>query len=463
MEGNRIIKKLFAALMCIMLFLPLYAQEKGKNATGQAEGEYYDPYYHPNFQSYYQQDDKTDPQKSDKPGDVPAAEDEPTEEELASTRQKKTGFGRNYFEIGIDAGIGFDNDLFRQSDIFREKLVIDLERIGGDIGRDGLNLNLDVLAGLFVNIKNINIKEGTWDFGFSLKVDDGINFNVPESLLTLLSDGNAKHRSVKGTISASGGIFADTGIGVSAAYGNLSLGARPALFAPLVFIPKTGIKYSLESEEYISLKTSGDIQIYSVLNKDGEIVIPGFGFDLSLEGEYALFSFLDVGGSLSNIPLVSAVMHNRMLFYIDDFNFDIKGEDLLAGEDLDLPEFDFTTSHEPADFKVFRPLRFDAYALWRPLGGFLIVKPNLGVSVSIIDKQWYFNAGAEARINLLKNLFSAHLGTGIEELVWKHRLGFALNLSAFELDLEAVLRSQNFIRSFGVQGVGVNLGLRFGW
>jgi len=444
--------------MCIALFLPLYAQEKAEDAAGQAEGEYYDPYYHPNYRSYYQQDDKPPPQTKDKPDD---AEDE-AEEEPPPAREKKTGPGRRYFEIGIDAGLGFDNDLFKQADIFRTELVFDLEKIGGNVSPRGLNLNLDVLAGLFVKIIDVPIKEGTWNFTFSTNVDGGINFNVPKSLFTLLSEGNINNRSVKGTISASGGIFADAGFGVSAKYGKLTLGARPALFAPLVFIPKTGIKYQLETSDLISLETSGDIQIYSVLNEDREIVKPGLGSDLSLEGEYALFSFLDIGGSLSHIPLIPAAMENRVKITLkDDFGFVIQDP---LNTDPEFPDdFEFETTHDAAPIKVFRPLRFDVYARWKPLGEFLAVQPNAGFSVSINDKQWFFNAGAEARIRLHKNLFSVHMGTGIEELVWKHRLGFAVSFRIFELDLEAMLRSQNFIRSFGLQGLGVNLGLRFGF
>jgi len=465
MAGNisiqKLMKMLFTVLLSMAVFLPLYAQETADDAAGQAQGEYYDPYYHPNYQAYYEQGDKPSPQTGDKPDNIAAAEDEPAEE-LTPDKPKETGFARRHIEIGIDAGIGYDNDLFRQRDIFQKDLVIDLEKIGGDVGPDGLNLNLDVLAGFFINIKNITIKNGIWGFGFSLNVDGGINFNVPKSLFTLLSEGNINHRSVKGTISASGGIFADAGPGVSAKYGKLSLGVRPALFAPLIFIPKSGINYQLETSSYISLETSGDIQIYSIVNEDRKIIRPSFGADLSLEGEYALFEFLDVGGSLSNIPLVPAAMEDRMIITLkDDFGFVI--QDPLNTE-MDFPDdFEFETTHDVAPIKVFRPLRFDVYARWKPLGEFLAVKPNAGFSVSIVDKELFFNAGAEARINLLKNLLSLHAGTGRKELVWKHRLGFALNFRGFELDLEAMLRSQNFARSFGLQGLGVNLGLRFGW
>jgi len=474
MAGNSTIKKIFAVLTSMALFLPLYAQEAAEDASGQAQGEYYHPYYHPNYRSYYQQDDKPNPQTSDKPvsqtndepdlqtgdkpDDIAAAEDEPAGE-LPPDEPKKTGSGRRHFEIGIDAGLGLDKDLIKQLNTFRKDRAFDLKKIGDTIGPDGLNVNLDVLAGLFVHIKNITIKKGTWDLKFSMNVDGGISFNAPKSLFTLLTEKNINRHSAKGEVTASGSIFADAGLGVSAKYGKLSLGVRPALFAPLVYIPKSKISYDVKNTgSYILLETSGDIQIYSVVNKDGKRIRPGFGSDLSLEGEYALFSFLDVGGSIFNIPLVPAAIENRMTISLDDAFGSVLQGPAEFPEDLD-----FGITYDSAPIKVFRPLRFDAYARWKPFGEFLAVQPNAGFSVNLNEKQWYFNAGAEARINLLKNKFSFHLGTGIKELFWRHRLGFAMNFKAFELDLEAMLRSQNFAKSFGAQGLGFNLGLRFGF
>jgi hypothetical protein len=109
-------------------------------------------------------------------------------------------------------------------------------------------------------------------------------------------------------------------------------------------------------------------------------------------------------------------------------------------------------------------LRFDVYALYRPLlVDFFTIRPNIGFTHVLGEGiPPYFNAGLEFRLNVLRILFF-HLGTGYEEATWRHRLGFAVNLRVFELDLEAGLRSQDLDKSFNLQGASVKLGLRFGF
>jgi len=419
-------KKLLFAVLCVTLILPIYAQEE-----------------------YVQEE-----------------EEEYIEEQIEETKKPFT-FPRQRFEIGFDVGAGFDNDLLKIRDVFKKELVIDLDKLGSDVRKAGFNINLGLLGGLFVNVKNFNIAGGVWDFGFFSGAEGNLHFNVPKDLFTLLTEGNIKQRSSSGTINASGGIYANVGLSGSAKYGKLRVGAKPVFFIPFMVIPKSGIDYSLvTTDEQISLTTSGQMAAYGIMADiiDGRGVQAGTGFDLSLEGEYELLSFLDVGASLSRIPIVPASMKNRTLITVDDFYLNAKGEDLMAGEGIDASEFDFTTSSESTKYNVFRPLRFDVYARYKPFEEILfVVRPNLGFSVSINDKQGYFNAGAEAQIELLRGMFLFHVGTGIDELMWKQRLGFAFNVRAFELDLEGIFRSQSFPGSFTGQGFGINLGLRFGW
>jgi len=435
-------KQLLILALLVVLILPLYAQETGtverSNETVESSWD---------------------------------SEEEGEENEVQSEKTKKPFSAyREHFEMGFDVGVGFDNDLLKMSDVLKKDLVIDLGKLGSDVRDAGFNLNLGLLGGLFLNIKNIPIGGGKWDFGFSSGMDGNLHFNVPKDLFTLLSEGNKKQQSFNGTISASGGIYASVGLSGSAQYKvqekNLRVGVKPAVFIPLAVAPKSGINYRLDSVEDIHLTTSGEIAVYGLVADimEGDSVQVKTGLDVSLEGEYELFSFLDVGATLSRIPLAPAKMQNRMIVVIDDFSLDIKGEDLIRGEDIDLPDFDYTTRYESANYKVFRPLRFDVYARYKPFEDILfVVRPNMGFSVSINDKQGYFNVGAEAQIELLRGMFRFHAGTGLEESLWKQRLGLAVNVRAFELDLEGVFRSQSFPGSFSGRGFGVNFGLRFGW
>jgi len=439
-------KKLLMILVSIALLLPLYAQEtetaEQPETTGEellAEG---------------------------------LEEDSEEEEEEAEPEEPKKPFtyAREKFEFGSDLGIGFSNDLIGMTDFFKKNIEIDLDKVDDLLGDDGLNLNLGVDSGLFLNIMNIPIKDGLWDFGIFSGADGNIHGNIPQSLFSLMSEGNLKKRSFKGMISASGGIFANVGLRASAKYGKLRVGARPALYTPIIFIPKSGINYQLNTEDDISLETSGKIDVYYPIDEEGNFTGLQFGFDMSLEGEYELFSFLDVGASFSSIPIAPAQMKNGMHLTMSNFDFNIKGDDLMAGKDvsdmLDFGKLEFERDYsDVAPYKVFRPLRLDVYANYKPLSSeilALIVKPNLGFSVNINNKQGYFNAGLVGQLSI-QDMFFVYLGTGNQEAIWKHRLGLALNLRAVKLGLEASLQSQDFVGSFKAQGFGFNLGMSFGW
>jgi hypothetical protein len=138
-------------------------------------------------------------------------------------------------------------------------------------------------------------------------------------------------------------------------------------------------------------------------------------------------------------------------------------KDPLSKDIPPVPELSFTEVYDSEKIRALRPLRFDVYAKYRPLETeFLVLKPNMGFSVNFARSRGYFNTGFEAELNL-KELFKVHLGTGIEDAIWRHRLGFILNLRALEFALEASLRSQSFAGSFTGQGFGLVTGLSFGW
>jgi hypothetical protein len=384
-------------------------------------------------------------------------------QETGSDEANKKSYTREYFEFGLGLGgisVGIDNGLVGVGNIFKKDVVLDLGKIAGSVPKGGANINFDFLMDvLFVNIKNFDILNGKWDFGFTSEVDGDLNLNFPKSLFTLISQGNIKQHSFQGMISVSGGVYADAGFTGAARYGKLRLGVKPLLYTPLLYIPKSGINYLLESEDYLSISTSGGgISVYSPFIKNGELK---FGFDLSLEGEYNLFPFLDVGGTFSQIPIAPVTLSNRMHLTVDDFHYELR--DPLTGEIPPLPELEFNDGYDSAKIKAMRPLRFDVYARYKPFSTeFLAIKPNMGFSYNFAQKQAFFNAGLEGQLNL-KDIFKVYLGTGVEEAIWKHRLGLNLNLRVFEWVLEASLRSQNFVGSFKGQGFGLSTGMSFGW
>jgi len=396
--------------------------------------------------------------------------------------------GRKIFDFGFGVNVGFDNDLMTIDEALKKNIVIDLTKIGNAIGDGGGNVNVGTSSEvLHVDIYNIKMANGIWQFGLFANVDGGVNLNIPKSLFTLISEGNKNTSQFAGTIGASGSVFADAGLRLSAKYEikdkALTVGFTPTLYTPLAYVSQgSGIKYKFQTKDTISFSTSGDLLVYSPFFGDLKKLQFNFGFDVALNGEFALFKFLDVGGSISNIPIASAEMDTgikyKMVMKDKDGNIKDKYEpDLLGGlggngqDGLDFPKIELDeTKGKLSTVTVYRPLRFDVYALFRPLVLFSInpdwlgldLKPNIGFSVDANDGQGYFNFGLEAQASLI-NLFFLYLSLNLQEDIWLHRLGFVVNLRAFDLNVEAAMRSQSFAGAYKMRGVDVTVGLGFGW
>jgi len=502
-------KKLLTIFLSVALVLPLYSQE---NDLGDYDYDYEDYDYEDyddnssDYNDYSYNDEsedtaaageKTAPQEAAPKADPKAPAPQLTHETHEEKPKKKSApkpqeekeyfFTRKHFEMGIDAGIGVDNGLVGLNDILRKKIMIDVSKIAQSVPEDGSGLNFGFSADFFMNVKNIHIIKGLWDFGFIAGVEGSVNLNFPKSLFTLISEGNTKQHDSSGKISASGAIFSEVGLKGSAKYRiggkKLYIGVKPSIFTPLVYIPSsTGISYQISTKKEeiengvktikdgLFLTTEGEISVYTPTPFNHlepiRFIYGANGFDLSLEGEYALFPFLDIGASVANIPISPATLTTAMKMTLKPFSPGLKGEEILDGKTPKNPDFEFDKpNYYNVEFKVHRPLRFDFYGRYKLFHSeFLVFRPNIGCSVNIneYDENLYINCGLEASLNLL-NLFIFYAGSGYKETIWRQRAGFALNLRAFELDLEATLRDNTFMGCFKKQGFELNVGIRFGW
>ena len=453
-------KKLFVILLGTVLLLPIYSQEEEPLELTEVIL----------IEDHEDRADPGDPEEEqefldDAAAPMELAEEEPQADESEPDphpwyfQPQPLDMARQRFEFGSKTGVGLDNDFIGTGDFFTKNIVIDLNEIGNRIGVNGVNFNVDVFHDMFLNFR----LSQDWGLGFFIGVDSHIYGNLPQSLFQLLAEGNIDlpDRTSSGMVSASGAAFFNVGANGFMQFGKLRISPQLTFFSPLIYIPgESGITYSVGGEYELSMSASGEISMYSPFFEDGRVHV---GTDISVDGEYALFSFLDVGASLSSIPLVPVKLQNRMRVTMDDFSYTL--ENPLSGnnQDLSLPELQTTQVYDSADYWVFRPLQFDVFARYKPLNSeMLIIRPNIGFTAAISEKTGYFNAGLEAMFNYA-NLIKVHLGTGIEQAIWKHRIGFALNLRAAELNAEVQFRSQSFTGTFRGQGMGIAIGTTFGW
>jgi hypothetical protein len=402
---------------------------------------------------------------------------------------------KRYGEFGFDVNAGAANNFLGLSDVFNAERTIVLDP--GKMPGDGFWLNTSAETRFFLNV-NMGEK---YSLGLFMGVDVAVYGNLSSELFKFLSEGNENMRDFTGTAAAGGSVFVDAGIKTRAQFGKLIIGLTPAVYVPVVYIPPPVIRYHLDSGEHPKADVTVDVNAYTPISIEG---VSGFtgsssdnndsgssgfttadiwnaldarGFDFSLDVEYLFLPKLDLGGSITNIPLVPAVLRRHMNYHfnyeIDPFTDSDTGEirdwrDFFDnGFDIKNPEMEDPVFADDASFSVFRPLRFDFYALYRPFTvKWLVLKPHIGFSALTIYGYdvdgMCFNAGLEARLNL-KRIFSVSLGTDFREKLWRHSLGLMLNLRVLELNLGVNLQSQDFVGSFSLEGAGVFLGLRIGF
>jgi len=370
------------------------------------------------------------------------------------------------FEFGLNTNAVVTNSFLSVGEIFTETIVLDLNE-----------LNSGFMAGIGFGVTsfflNINSKKG-WGFGISTSVEGIGVLGLPGNLLNFGSADNLM-------IDLSGALFATTDIHAYFNVQKFKVSVKPSLYYTLAYI-KPEISYTfLSNENGNTFNLDYSVSLFTAflmddfpnnINLNGS---PGFGITVGVEyplareiGLAKLLPFLDfdVGIRFENIPIVPSVLRNYMRMEgsvgsTEPFHITESFDDIFSLFD---PDFgDMITGEEVQEF--FRPFKMVIWANWRPLFGsnLLTVTPMLGFNLSQLYVSWFSaEFGINASVNLA-NIFIATAGINFIDRTWINSLDLSLNLRAFQLDLGVDMRSANFIKSWTAGGVGVYLGLTFGW
>ena len=380
---------------------------------------------------------------------------------------EKKGIKNRIFEISLaNVSVSASNDLVTAKDMLQKTAILNID--------DVLNgFKLDFSTVIKPISLNFNWKD-EWGFGLDFARTEVFgNVSLSDSLINLANAKNEK-------FGAGGAVFAEiTGIPVFFHVNDIKLKIRPAFFMAAAYT-EPGITYSYNGERFI---IDYDIRIYTAFDMesmdDGASVNPGdifngLGFDLGLGVEYPLYSWLDVGVDIFNLPFPFAPARlNHYTRFHDSIFFDTGLIDIADA--IESGEISEDAYHFPDEFKaeygndsggkaVYRPFKMLFYANYRPFdSGILTLIPSLGFSINkIYSHIGAIEGGLSARCDLA-NIFITTLGINYSDRKWKNSIDFILNLRAFELDLGVSFQSPRFVKSFQGAGAGVNFGIKFGW
>jgi len=438
-------KKLLICFLFFICILPLWPEEETDSALLQPEGE---------SLSKIEPEEETTPE-----------EETEKKEEIIPIRLKKRGFEI----VLVDLNAGFGNSFLAAIDVLQETAVVNLDDFTRGFKAD-LGVHLTPVA-ININWKN------KWGFGFDLaNVSVFGNVDLPENLLQL-------HKAKNELFGAGAAVFVDIGIPTFFHIKKLKLTVRPAVFLPVAYA-EPNIKYTLtEKKNSFYVDVNYDMYVYSPLSLEKIIsgsfdykTIPDalnmstLGFDFNLGFEYPLFSWLDIGVDMQNIPLKLSVLNEYMRIkgkaFFDSSVIDIN--DLISGgafpdNAFGYPE-NFMPTYGSGEKKILRPFKFLASAVYKPLKNpLLALIPSIGFSINpLYATIASVEGGLKFRVDLA-NMFITTIGIDYEDRLWRNSVNFVLNLKLVELDFGAAVESEDFVKSWQGAGARVYFALKFGW
>jgi hypothetical protein len=388
------------------------------------------------------------------------------------------GLGLTRFNFGLASDLPFSvADMLSTTDNEWKKngrLILDFDKIAGSHGitENGLDLNMEFAFQNFIQVE-VGLGENM-GLGISLgSLTSRFDLRLNEKIFKMLADG-IKEGDVKYGASVSGAVFAES---LKANWHQREF-VIPKLFAsftlshylPIVYIPKSNLNVHLRNtNEIVEMGLEGEARVYLPFNVGSfgnSSTTDWGGLDLSLQAEYALFPILDVGITVLNIPFIPSALHTS-----STLKFDRNRNSLLVIEDLVNGDFNVTTD-KIGDFEsingddtkwVVRPMRWDFYALYRPLRkDFLVIRPNIGFTVLNPSEEGYFNIGLQTSLNAGR-IFTFSWFTGGYDGLCRNTFGFDLRLwkiARWFANLE--MRSQTYGGAWTLKGASVELGFKWG-
>ena len=389
---------------------------------------------------------------------------EKTEKKTSSSIQDRS------FEIGLALlNVNFANNFLSATDILQDVIIIDLDKLG-----DGLKFNFGVNAApIYFKFKT---KEG-WGLGFSADINAIGVLDISGKMLSF-------NEAVKDNSDVGGAVFTSAAVNTFLEAEGFKLKISPALFFTLAYIapPKnvpSSVVYTLDYSGGTVICIDYAARVYTgFLWEDNKFSLtsnPGMDFTIGFEYPFAKgigltdttpFLDFDIGLDLINISFIPSTMTNYMKVkgrVGKDEPIKIINKD-DEDEDEDLFSQDEITNEEKI-IQVSRPFKMILRADWRPFGGnkFLTITPVIGFCHNdLYYEPFSLETGLNVCLNF-GNLFLIKTGFNYTDRLFVNNLGFILNIRAFELDIGVDLRSQEFAQLWRGAGLGVNLGLKFGW
>ncbi|MBO4532807.1 MAG: hypothetical protein J5726_03830 [Treponema sp.] len=408
---------------------------------------------------------------------------------LFTTAFAENMFSHRFFEVKLDVPVNLSNNLIALTDIFTEKVVIDLPKIADDMGKDGASFNMDVAPSLNIGI---DIPRGLI-FGVGIGAEASAGIGLSKDIFEFIGKGNVGKDSVTAKMNNTfADLFAYATVNGGWNGKKLRVNANASAFWALAHVEASDtyvMVYQNEENESLGVKAQLDGKFYSTVDARNDLTNfqalfnetkANLGFDVGADVSYKLFRYLDVGGS-ARIPIVpshltklSAVnyKYEQEINIMEMMGSKQEGEGSGSGsgegsseatEEEEKLEGLTDLLSEPVTldkaYAIHRPMKLGVSANFHPFGTLLTTNGYIGLGIRhpfATDKaetDTYVEYEIGGRLSLW-NILSFEASHSYYDEIFKNELKVALNIRLVEVDAGVSLQSANFAKSFQGAGVG---------
>jgi len=389
-------------------------------------------------------------------------------------------FSHRFFEIKIDVPVAVSNNFIGITDIFKEKVVIDLPKIADSMGKSGACINADVAPSLSIGI---DIPKGLI-LGVNIGAEASAGVGISKDIFEFIGNGNVGKDSVTAQMSNTyADLFAFTTVNAGWNGKKLRVNGNASAFWALAHMEAndTYVKiYDNEERDVMGIEAQLDGKLYTTVDPSKELsdiqallneTKANLGFDVGADVNYKLFRFLDVGGR-ARIPLapshltkLSAVnyKYEKEINLMDMFSGseNEEGESSAPAQETDEDKKDIigepVTLSKP--YAIHRPMKLGVSANFHPFGTLLTTNGYLGLGIrhpfakSKDEIQTYVEYEVGGRLSLW-NILSVEASHSCYDEIFKNQVALEFNIRLVEVDAGVSFQSASFPKSFTGAGLG---------
>lgn len=380
----------------------------------------------------------------------------------------KNFFAQRFFELQVGVPVSFSNNVLSFDDIMKEQLVIDLTKLSDSISPNGADIVIQSTPYFAMNF-NIAVVH----VGFSIGLDVYEKMNVSKDLFDFLGKGNEIGKPINVSINnyTDAFLYAEADLGIN--FGRFNIHAIPGIFMPVISSSGSLANVTFENKEDGSLdlliKSNAEFLSNVDFVKINQLNVSeflndlssGIGFDLG--GQLSIPFGKTVLSAKARIPIVPGQLQYKMTNSVEK-SLTINTAEIVSGDaqlnlndlKIDNEDFNLTSSKLSEKVSINRPLKFNVFAKYSPIGNLLNLCAGGGIGVyhpflsdNFMYPEYYLSAG----INLI-DMLKFTVSTEYSSQIFKHQIAFAVNIRLVEFECGASLQSTDFSKSFSNNGFG---------